>query len=142
MKAKEEARTVACVRELPRYTKRETLCGTYRGWLKCLGRKALGMNLLIKFQNTTKMEGSEDNRLPVKLESVVLNSIRHSFQTLDETNSGKVTKLQLQFLCASICLDIGTNYDAQHLSDFKSPLTTLSFQDFVEYLEDHLLSKG
>ena len=91
------------------------------------------------------MEGSEETestRLPVKLESIVLNSIRHSFQTLDETNSGKVAKSQLQVLCASICLDIGTSYDAQHLADFKSPSTTLNFQGFVEYLEDHLLSKG
>ena len=91
------------------------------------------------------MEGSEEidqTQRPVELETVVLNSIRHSFQTLDEANSGKVAKSQLQVLCASISLDIGTNYDAQHLADFKSPSTMLNCQDFLEYIQDHLLSKG
>ena len=95
--------------------------------------------------DTTSMEGSEETdetRRPVKLETVVLNSLRHSFQTLDEVKSGRVAKSQLQVLCASICLDVGTSYDAQHLADFKSPSTTLNCQDFLEYIQDHLLLKG
>ena len=92
--------------------------------------------------NMELSEETEEKQRPVKLESVALNSIRHSFQTLDENNSGKVAKSQLQVLCASICRDIGAIYDAQHLADFKSSSTSLNFQDFTEYLQDHLLSKG
>ena len=104
-------------------------------------------DILREFQFTLarqeNMENGETEELrPVKLESVVLNSIRHSFQTLDECKSGKVAKSQLQVLCASMCLDIGAIYDAQHLTDFKHPSTTLDFEDFVEYLQDHLLVKG
>lgn len=89
------------------------------------------------------MESTEEKQPPVQLETVVLNSIRHSFQTLDENHSGKVAKSQLQVLCASLCFDcIGAVYDAQHLTDFKSPSTTLNFQDFMEYLQGHLLLKG
>lgn len=79
---------------------------------------------------------------PFQFETVVLNSIRHSFETLDEANSGKVAKSQLQVLCAGICLNIGATHDAQNLTNFKHPSTSLSFQDFVQYLHDHLRVKG
>lgn len=87
-------------------------------------------------------DGENENRPSVKLESDVLNSIRHTFQTLDETNAGKVAKSKLQVLCASICRDIGVTFDTQHLADFKSTSTTISFQDFIQYLQDHLFVKG
>lgn len=87
-------------------------------------------------------DGEKGKLSPVKLESAVLNSIRHSFQSLDETSSGKVAKSKLQVLCASICRDIGVTFDTQHLTDFKSPSTTITFQDFIQYLQDDLLSKG
>ena len=87
-------------------------------------------------------ENSKEKQSSVKLESDVLNSIRHTFQTLDETNSGKVAKSKLQVLCASICRDIGVTFDTQHLTDFKSTSTTITFQDFVKYLQGHLLVKG
>lgn len=87
-------------------------------------------------------DGEKGNQPSVKLESDVLNSIRHTFQTLDETNSGKVAKSKLQVLCASICRDIGVTFDTQHLTDFKSSSTTITFQDFIQYLQDRLLVKG
>jgi len=87
-------------------------------------------------------DGEKENQPSIKLESDVLNSIRHTFQTLDEANSGKVAKSKLQVLCASICRDIGVTFDTQHLADFKSASTTITFQDFIQYLEDHLLVKG
>lgn len=85
---------------------------------------------------------TKENQSSVKLESDVLNSIRHTFQTLDETNSGKVAKSKLQVLCASICRDIAVTFDTQHLVDFKSSSTTITFQDFIQYLQDHLLVKA
>ncbi|XP_074624495.1 switch-associated protein 70-like isoform X1 [Acropora palmata] len=85
-----------------------------------------------------KVEIEAEELQPVQFESVVLNSIRHSFEILDEANSGKVAKSQLQVLCAGICLNIGATHDAQNLTNFKHPSTSLSFQDFVQYLHDHL----
>lgn len=86
--------------------------------------------------------GEQENQSSIKLESDVLNSIRHTFQTLDETNSRQVAKSKLQVLCASICRDIGVTFDTQHLTDFKSSSTTITFQDFIQYLQSHLLVKG
>lgn len=79
---------------------------------------------------------------PIKLESDVRNSIRHSFLLLDETSSGKVNKSKLQVLCASLCRDVGLTFNTQHLVDFNSPSTSITFQDFIQYLQNELLSQG
>ena len=85
--------------------------------------------------------GSEIPR-PVKLESDVVNSIRHSFVTLDESGSGEVAKSQLQVFCASVCRDFEITFDAQDLSNYKPDSSNMSFQDFIEYLQACLLPRG
>lgn len=85
----------------------------------------------------------EQKSRPVKLEYEQINGIRHAFDTLDEGNVGQVSKSKLQVLCASICRDLGVNYSADDLTNFKeNSSSSLSCRDFVEYLQEELLPKG
>lgn len=90
----------------------------------------------------------EEKPRPIKLETEVKNSIRHTFEALQNSNgrnslAGEVAKSKLQVLCATISRDLGVPYSADDLNlKFKDLKKSLSCGEFVEYLEEHLLPKG
>ncbi|KXJ28917.1 switch-associated protein 70 [Exaiptasia diaphana] len=96
------------------------------------------------------MEGEgQDNEenVPVKLNTEVKNSIRHTFEALQLSNgrnsaSGEVPKSKLQVLCASISRDLTIPYSSDDLDNYKADKKSLSCGEFVDYLEDELLPQG
>ncbi|KAK3751516.1 hypothetical protein QZH41_019089, partial [Actinostola sp. cb2023] len=85
--------------------------------------------------------------IPIKLETEVKNSIRHTFEALQLRNGqnaseGEVAKSKLQVLCATISRDIGVPYSSEDFDNFKQEKKSLSCGEFVDYLEDELLPKG
>jgi hypothetical protein len=91
----------------------------------------------------------EEKPRSVKLETEVKNSIRHTYEALQDSNgrnslaAGEVAKSKLQVLCATISRDIGIPYSADDLNlNFKEEKKSLSCAEFVEYLEEVLLPKG
>jgi len=89
-----------------------------------------------------------EEKVPVKLGTEVKNSIRHTFEALQQSNgknsatSDEVAKSKLQLVCANISQDLGIAYSSDDLESFKTDKTCLSCGEFVDYLEDELLPKG
>lgn len=104
---------------------------------------------IVKVLETMEPNSVEEEKpRPVKLETEVKNSIRHTFEALQNSNgrnslAGEVAKSKLQVLCATISRDLGIAYSADDLNlNFKEDKKSLSCAEFVEYLEEHLLPKG
>ena len=97
---------------------------------------------------TMDVESTEiEEPIPIKLETEVKNSIRHTFEALQLRNGqnaseGEVAKSKLQVLCATISRDIGIPYSSEDFDNFKQEKKSLSCGEFVDYLEDELLPKG
>lgn len=98
--------------------------------------------------NIMEGEGQEiEEKVPVKLNAEVKNSIRHTFEALQLSNgrnstSGEVPKSKLQVLCATISRDFAIPYSSDDLDNYKADKKSLSCGEFVDYLEDELLPKG
>lgn len=85
--------------------------------------------------------------VPIKLGTEVKNSIRHTFEALQQNNgktsiTGDVAKSKLKLVCANISQDLGIAYSSDDLDNFKADKKSLTCGEFVDYLEDELLPKG
>ena len=81
-------------------------------------------------------------KAPITLDPEVANGIKHAVATLDETNSGKVAKSQLQAVVANVCQAIKTPFVSDDLDEYLPETTDLSVSEFLEFLQTKLLVKG
>ena len=78
----------------------------------------------------------------ITLDTEVANGIKHAVGTLDESNTGKVAKSQLQAMVANICQALKIPFASDGLENYLPDNTDLSVLEFLEFLENQLLVKG
>lgn len=95
-----------------------------------------------------EQEGNEIvEKVPVKIDTEIKNSIRHTFEALQLKNGQnndikEVQKSKLQLLCASISRDLAISYTSEDLENYKDDKNSLSYTEFLDYLENELLPHG